>query len=114
MKQLLIALSILFTLSFGFQSYVSANPAQGIKIHSNRVNGGIGWTYGSKEVYAEFKNFTNNTVSISWQIVAKNSSGNTVVVGSGNATVSPQETYRSQSFPKNYSLTDYELVWNFN
>ena len=115
MKGILIFfLSAISALSFGVESYVSAQPDEQIVIKSNRVNGYVAYEYGGKEVYAEFKNYTDKTVSISWSLLATDRSGNTVEVASGTCTVEPGKTYRTACYPKNFNLSNYNLKWYQN
>ena len=115
MKGILIFfLSAISALSFGVESYVSAQPDEQIVIKSNRVTGSVGYEYGGKEVYAEFKNLTGNTVSISWSLSATDRNGNTVEVASGTCTVEPYKTYRTARYPKNFNLSNYNLNWYQN
>ena len=111
---LIIVLSAISALSLGAESYVSAQPNKQIVIKSNRVNGLISCDYENNEVYAEFKNLTGNTVSISWSLSATDRSGNTVEVASGTCTVEPYKTYRTARYPKNFNLSNYNLDWHQN
>ena len=115
MKGILIFfLSAISALSFDVESYVSAQPDEQIVIKSNRVKGYVAYEYGGKEVYAEFKNYTDKTVSISWSLLATDRSGNTVEVASGTCTVEPGKTYRTACYPKNFNLSNYNLNWYQN
>lgn len=114
MKRILIVLSAIFALSLGVESYVSAEPAERIVIKSNRVNGNLCTEYGSNSVYAEFTNYTDNTVSISWSILATDDSGDTVVVASGSCTVAPNDTVRTRNYTKTTSFNNYRLDWSYN
>ena len=111
---LIIVLSAIFTLSFGIESYIYARPSEQIRINSQNVSGSIASEYGSNQVYAQFRNYTNSTVSISWSILATDASGNTVVVASDKCSVGPNKTHKTARYSKKNSLSNYRLEWSKN
>lgn len=111
MKKILIALCTIFVMSLGIQSYVYAVPAQGIKITTQKPSGGVKCDVDNKKVYAEIKNTTNRTISVTWTLTAENG---TIIIGSGSPTIAPGETYTSQKYDKEYMTSSYDLDWSYN
>lgn len=111
MKRILIALSVIFTVTLGIQSYVYAAPAQGIKITTVRPSAGVKCETMNKKVYVEIKNTTNRSISATWTLTAESG---TVFIGSGSCTIEAGETYTSQKYDKEYSTSSYKLDWNYN
>ena len=107
-----ILLSAIFTLSLGIESHISAHPSEGIVLKSNRVNGYVGTNNGGDKVFAEFRNYTDRTVGISWRILARDKNGNTEEVASGYCTVEPNGTHRTDSYSKKYYLYNYRVEWS--
>lgn len=110
-KKFLIAISIIFAVTLGIQSYVYAAPAQQIKITTSKPTGSLKWS--GNRVYAEIKNRTKDTVYVSWTITARDSYGETVVVGSGSCSLDPQETYTSEGFEKTSDFSNYKLELSY-
>lgn len=108
MKKVLIAFSAVMIMALGFQPSVSAQTLLGIVIKSNRVNGGVCMNGNGTQVFAEFKNFTSETVYIDWKITC-----NGKVIGSGTCTVEPQGTCRTRSFAKTNNFSDYDVEWSY-
>lgn len=101
MKKVLVALSAVMIMALGFQPTISAQTLLGIVIKSNRVNGSLGMNGNGTQIFAEFSNFTTETVTISWTITV-----NGEKLASGTCTVEPQ----GKCTTPRYAKTEFFLL----
>lgn len=108
MKKILVALSAVMIMALGFQPTVSAQTVLGVVIKSNRVNGSLSMNGNGTQVFAEFSNFTSETVTVSWTITV-----NGQKLASGTCTVEPQDKCTTPRYAKTENFSCYDLDWSY-
>ena len=108
MKKVLVALSAVMIMALGFQPTVSAQTLLGVVIKSNRVNGSLSLDVNGRQVFAEFSNFTSETVTVSWTITV-----NGTKLASGTCTVEPQGKCTTPRYAKTENFSCYDLDWSY-
>ena len=108
MKKVLVALSAVMIMALGFQSTVSAQTLLGVVIKSNRVNGSLSMDVNGRQIFAEFSNFTSETVTVSWTITV-----NGKRLASGTCTVEPQGKCTTPRYAKTENFSCYDLDWSY-